>query len=76
VSSVWLLNIGDTEMAYPLVVVARTEVSFPDLESFSRKIFATIWASTVARFREELVINVPRMPALEVWMSIFVALTD
>lgn len=63
-------------VTYPLVVVARTEVSFPDVESFSKKIFAVIGAFDVVRLREELVINVPWMPTLEVCISMFVAFTD
>ena len=63
-------------VAYPPVVSTWTEVFFPEAESFSKKIFAVIGAFDVARLREESVINVPRTPALEVRISMFVALTD
>jgi hypothetical protein len=63
-------------VTHPPVVSAWTEVFFPDAESFSKKIFAVIGAFDVVRLREESVINVPRMPTLEVRMSMFVALTD
>ena len=37
---------------------------------------AVIGAFDVVRLRDELVMKVPSMPALEVWISMFVALTD
>lgn len=44
---------------HPLVVAVWTEVSFPDVQSFSNKIFAVIGAFDVVRLREESVMNVP-----------------
>lgn len=63
-------------VTYPPVVVAWTEVSFPDVQSFSKKTFAVIGAFDVIRLRDEFVMNVPWIPTLVVWISMFVAFTD
>ena len=49
-----------------LATLAWAEVSFPDDQLFSNKIFAVIGAFDVDKVREELVINVPWIPTLEV----------
>jgi len=71
-----LFKITNKVETHPLVVAAWTEVSFPEVRSFSNKIFAVIGAFDVVRLREELVMKVPWMATLEVWMSMFVAFTD
>lgn len=53
-------------LTHPLVVVTLTKVSFPDVLSFSNKIFGVIAAFDVLKLREELVINVPWILSLEV----------
>lgn len=42
------------------------EVSFPKVQSFSKKIFAVIGEFDVVRLKEEFVMNVPRIWAFEV----------
>lgn len=71
-----LFKIVNKTVTHPLVVVAWPEVSFPDAQPFSNNIFAVIGAVDVFRVSEELVMNVPWMPKLEVIISMFVALTD
>jgi hypothetical protein len=71
-----LFGIMNKMVTHSLVVVGWTEVSFPDAQSLSNNMFAVIGAFDVIRVREELAINVPRMPAPEVRISMFFALTD
>lgn len=71
-----LFKIVNKMVTHPLIVVARLEVSFPDVQPFPNNIFAVIGAVDVFRVSEELVMNVPWMPKLEVIISMFVALTD
>jgi len=59
-----------------LVALVWTEVSFLYDQSFSNKTSAVIGAFDVDRVREELVINLPWIPTLEVWISMFAAFTD
>ena len=50
-------------------------VDWMGVSSFSKKIFTMIRKFNVARLKEELVTNVPRIGAFEVWISMYVAFT-